>query len=110
MAPPGAPRRAVLGILAVAHGIEIALDLDDYAFTPGMAELLDLYLEPFQQFAPREDLLKAYRLSRPVASVVKALSWHTTIARMGEDLRREYAWILPELMREFLHHETSLGL
>jgi hypothetical protein len=28
---------------------------------------------------------------------------------MGEDLRREYAWILPELMREFLHHEKMLS-
>jgi hypothetical protein len=89
--------------------IEIALDLDDYSLTPEMAELLDLYLEPFQQFAPKADLLQVYRLSKPVASVVKALSWHTTISRMGEDLRREYAWILPELMREFLHHEKSLA-
>lgn len=88
--------------------IEIALDLEDYSFTPEMAELLDLYLAPFQEFASREDLLRAYQVSKPVASVVKALAWHTTISRMGEDLRREYAWILPELMREFLHHEKNL--
>jgi hypothetical protein len=44
-----------------------------------------------------------------VASVVKALAWHTTISRMGEDLRKEYAWIVPELMREFLHHEKGLS-
>ena len=89
--------------------IEIALDLEDYSFTPEMAELLDIYLKPFQKFASKEDLLKAYQLSKPVASVVKALAWHTTISRMGEDLRKEYAWIVPELMKEYLHHEAALS-
>jgi hypothetical protein len=89
--------------------IEMALDLEDYSFTPEMAELLDIYLEPFQKFASRENLLTAYQLSKPVASVVKALAWHTTISRMGEDLRKEYAWIVPELMREFLYHEKKLS-
>jgi aminoglycoside/choline kinase family phosphotransferase len=89
--------------------IEISLKLDDYAFTPEMAGLLDLYLKPFQQFASQEDLRKAYEVSKPVASVVKALAWNTTISRMGEDLRTEYAWIVPELMREFLYHEQNLS-
>jgi hypothetical protein len=89
--------------------IEIALDLEDDAFTPAMAELLDIYLEPFQKFASKEDLRAAYQVSKPVASVVKTLAWHTTISRMGTDLRKEYAWILPELMREFLHHEKKLS-
>ena len=89
--------------------IEIALDLEDYSFTPEMAELLNIYLEPFQTFASKEDLLTAYQVSKPVASVVKALAWHTTISRMGNDLRKEYAWIVPELMREFLYHEKNLA-
>ena len=87
--------------------IEIALDLADYSFTPEMAELLDLYLEPFQKFTSRENLHTAYQVSRPVATVVKALAWHTTISRMGADLRKEYAWILPELMKEFLYHQKN---
>lgn len=90
--------------------IEIALDLEDYSFTPEMAELLDIYLKPWQKFASQEDLLKAYQLSKPLASIVKALAWHTTISRMGEDLRKEYAWIVPELMREFVHHEKNLAV
>ena len=89
--------------------IEIALDLEDYSFTPKMAELLDIYLEPFQKFASKEDLRAAYNISKPVASIVKALAWHTTISRMGADLRKEYAWIVPELMREFLYHEKNLS-
>jgi len=89
--------------------VEISLELEDYSFTPDMAELLDLYLEPFQKFASKADLLQAYQLSKPVSSIVKTLAWHTTISRMGEDLRKEYAWIIPELMREFLYNEKSLS-
>jgi hypothetical protein len=89
--------------------IEIALDLEDYSFTPEMEELLDLYLEPFQKFASKEHLLKAYKLSKPVASIVKALAWHTTISRLEGDLRQQYAWIVPELMREYLYHENRLS-
>ena len=86
--------------------IEIALQLDDYAFTPEMAGLLELYLEPWQKFASTSDLLTAYQLSKPVASIVKALAWQQTISRLpvGSSLRQEYTWILPELMREFLSH------
>jgi hypothetical protein len=90
--------------------IEIALQLDDYAFTPEMAALLNLYLKPFEQFASMEDLRKAYEVSKPVASVVKALAWHRAITRMDAEVRKEYAWIVPELMREFLHHKKDFPL
>jgi phosphotransferase family enzyme len=89
--------------------IEISLNLEDYAFTSEMAELLDIYLEPFRQFASKEELLRAYRISKPVASIVKALAWHQGITRMEGELRQEYAWIVPELMREFLYHEKMLS-
>jgi phosphotransferase family enzyme len=91
--------------------IEISLKLDDYSFTPDMAALLDRYLEPWQKFASKEDLLRAYQLSKPVASIVKALAWHQTISRLpsGGSVRAQYAWILPELMREFLYYEKTLS-
>jgi len=89
--------------------IEITLDLDDYAFTPGMAVLLDLYLEPFQRYTTSSELLKAYSLSKPVASVVKTLSWYQTITRMNEPMREEHAYIIPELLKEFLFHEKIVS-
>ena len=89
--------------------IEISLDLEDYSFTPEMAELLDVYLEPFQKFVSKEELLRAFQVSKPVASIVKALAWHQGITRMIASLRQEYAWIMPELMREFLYHEKRLS-
>jgi hypothetical protein len=89
--------------------IELSLELEEYSLTPEMAELLDLYVEPFQQFASKDELLRAYRVSKPVASIVRALSWHQSITRMEGSLRQEYAWIVPELMREFLYHEKMLS-
>lgn len=90
--------------------IEIALKLDDYAPpTPGMLDLLDRYLEPWQKFASREKLLKAYSLSKPVASIVKVLQWHQGISRMQGSVRDEYAWIVPEVLREFMVYEKMLS-
>ena len=89
--------------------IEIALNLDDYSFTPEMASLLDRYLEPWQKFASKDALLTAYRLSKPVAAIVKTLSWHLTISRLEGPLREEYAWIVPEVLREFMVYEKMLS-
>ena len=89
--------------------MEIALQLDDYApATPEMIQLLDRYLERWEAFASKERLLAAYNLSRPVASIVKALSWHQTISQLDSSLREKYAWILPELWREFMIYEKML--
>jgi hypothetical protein len=90
--------------------IEISLQLDDYSFTPEMETLLNLYLEPWLKFASRDELWSAYHFSKPVASIVKALLWHGSITKMEAPMRQEYAWILPELLREFLHHEKTLSI
>jgi len=87
--------------------IEIALELDDYSFTPEMKDLLNLYLEPFQRFASQEKLLTAFSLSRSVATVVKTFAWHQTISRLDPSSREEYKTILPELFREFLEYSKQ---
>ena len=89
--------------------IEIALKLDDYAFTPEMSQLLERYLEAWQAYGEKEALMSAYRLSKPVASISKALAWHETVSRLDGSLREEYAWIVPEVLREFLYHEKMLS-
>jgi len=89
--------------------IEISLKLDDYAFTPEMSQLLDRYLEAWQAYGSKEALRSAHRLSKPIASIASALSWHQTISRLDGALRAEYAWIVPELLREFLYHEKMLS-
>jgi hypothetical protein len=90
--------------------MEIALKLDDYAPpTPEMTALLHIYLERWETFASREQLLNAYYLSRPVAAIVKVFLWHQTISQLNGSLRDEYAWIVPELWREFLYYEKTLS-
>jgi hypothetical protein len=79
--------------------MEIALELDDYVLTPEMAHLLDCYLEAFEKFASKEDLRKAYALSKPVASVVKALAWQSSVARMDASVRGEYVHIVPAVLQ-----------
>jgi len=90
--------------------MEIALKLDDWAPpTPEMTALLYRYLEIFERFGDKENLLAAYTLSRPVASIAKALAWHQTISRLAGSLREEYAWIVPEVLREFMVYEKMLS-
>ncbi|MBM3124505.1 MAG: hypothetical protein FJZ87_05445 [Chloroflexi bacterium] len=90
--------------------MEIALDLDDYAPpTLEMIALRDIYLARWEHFASKEKTLKAYNLSRPVASIVKALLWHNTVSRLTDPLREEYAWIVPEVLREFMVFERMLS-
>jgi len=43
-----------------------------------------------------------------VASIVKTLAWHHSISKMEPSVRKEYARIIPELLREFLFHEQKL--
>ena len=89
--------------------MEISLKLDDWAPpTPEMTALLNRYLEQWEKFASKEELLKVYSLSRPVASIVKTLQWHQGITQMEGSLREEYAWIVPEVLREFMVYEGML--
>ena len=90
--------------------MEIALKLEDYAPpTPEMTALLNRYLACWERFASKEQLLDAYNLSRPVASSVKVFLWHQTISGLDGSLRDKYAWIVPELWREFLYYEKTLS-
>jgi aminoglycoside/choline kinase family phosphotransferase len=89
--------------------MEISLKLDDWAPpTPEMTDLLNRYLERWERFASKETLQTAYSLSRPVASISKALSWRQAITRMEDSVRAEYAWIVPEVLREFMVYEKTL--
>ena len=90
--------------------MEISLNLDDYAPpTPEMTALLECYLTRWESFGSRERLLNIYNLSRPVASIVKALQWHQSILRMDVPAREEYVWIVPEVLREFMVYEKMLA-
>ncbi len=90
--------------------MEIALEMEDWAPpTTEMVALRDRYLARWEGFASKEQLLKAYELSRPVASIVKTLLWYAGITEMEPSVRQEYAWIVPEVLREFMVYEGMLA-
>jgi aminoglycoside phosphotransferase (APT) family kinase protein len=93
----------------VSMEISLKMEEDYPPPTPEMVSLLHQYLERWERFAGKEQLLAAYALSRPVASIVKALLWHSTSSTLEGDLREKYAWIVPELLREFMVYEKMLS-
>ncbi|WKZ47329.1 MAG: phosphotransferase [Anaerolineales bacterium] len=89
--------------------MEIALELEDWAPpTPEMSEMLSRYLEAWQAYGEKEALMSAYHLSKPVASISKALAWRQALFGLDDSLREEYAWIVPNLLNEFMVYEKML--
>ena len=93
----------------VSIEISMKLELEDWSLTQEMSTLLDRYLKVWEAVRPAETLRAAYPLSRCAASVVKALSWRQTVSPLQGALRQEYAWIVPEVLREFLILEKMLA-
>jgi hypothetical protein len=69
---------------------------------PMLTRLRDLYLEPWQKYDTREDLLDAFHLAWRVGMVARALSWHDTIAAMPAAFRPSFRHSVPAWMGEFL--------
>jgi len=97
-----------LRTLFVSVEISLELDGDDYGLSTEMMELLNVYLAEWEVLLPRHELDHAFSLSRCVASAVKALGWHQTVSPLEGSIREEYAWIVPEVLREFLIYESLL--
>ena len=98
-----------LSLRTLFFSVRLSLNLQGYSFTPEMEAVLDRYLSNWQPYATKETLRKAFRLSLPVAAAAKALAWQETFSLLEEPERREYAWLIPELMREFLAYEKMLS-
>jgi hypothetical protein len=98
-----------ISLRTVFVSIENSLQLEDYAFTPEMAGLRDLYLESWRQIAPHGKLLAAFELSRCLAPVVGALGWESTVRSVEGEGREKYKHILPSLLQEFLFYESRLA-
>jgi hypothetical protein len=98
-----------LRTLFVSLENSLNLELEDWSLTPEMSALLQRYLERWQSRIPAEALAAAYPLSQCVASVAKALGWSQTVSPLQGALREEYAWIVPEVLKEFLIVENMLS-
>lgn len=108
----GRPRFFDWGDCAVSHpfyslrtsfvSLYFSLGLDDEAGGPEFDYLRDVYLETWTSFAPREKLIEAFRLSKPLAAINGALGWHYILRTLSDVEREEYAVPVPALLREFL--------
>ena len=69
---------------------------------PALAQLRDVYLEPWACYASRENLLAAAALARRVGMVCRALTWHRVISPLPEPFKAEHADAVPGWLQEFL--------
>lgn len=84
---------------------EISLDLEEN--TPELYPLRDVNLEPWTRYASRDDLLVILDLTRRLAPINGALTWHRLISRLEGQRRETYALPVPTLLQEFLDAEMG---
>lgn len=69
---------------------------------PELLRLRDVYLEAWQAYAPRVDLIEMFNLAWRVGMVSRALSWQAYIASWEPASRPKYAHYVPAWLGEFL--------
>jgi hypothetical protein len=71
--------------------------------------LRDAYLEPWQAYGSREDLLRAFELAQPLAALHHALTYHRVVLPNME-LKWEMELMLPFYLKLLLRTATQQGL
>ena len=89
-------------IRAAAHRLKLAED------GPEMKRLRDAYLEPWTTYAPREQLLEAFRLAYKLGMLNRALSWHHGTGSLALKHKEPYADYVPGWLQDFLYEEAPL--
>ena len=84
---------------------EIVLDLPEN--DPATAPLRDAYLRVWTAYDSFENVLASFRLAHRLSALVSALSWYSGIVEMTEDVRTNYAHVVPELLKEFMNAEMN---
>jgi hypothetical protein len=84
---------------------EISLQIDEN--DPQLYLLRDAYLEPWTRYAPRDDLLNILDITRRLAPINGALTWHRLVSKLEGQARADYALPVPALLQEFLDAETG---
>ena len=69
---------------------------------PVLQRVRDVYLETWQAYAPRHDLIEMFNLAWRVGMVSRALSWQAYIAAWEPEFRPQYAYYVPAWLSEFL--------
>jgi len=62
----------------------------------------DAYLEPWQQFAPRADLLRVFATAQQIANVARGHTWYLTLKLLTSEERRGEEDVVAFNLRQFL--------
>lgn len=85
----------------------IAYRLEWKESSPELAQLRDIYLEPWTCYGSRENLLAASNLAYRLGMICRALTWHHVVSSLGEPLRTEHIEAVPGWLEEFLKAEMK---
>jgi aminoglycoside phosphotransferase (APT) family kinase protein len=99
------------GESAVAHpfftltvtlrSVAYSMELDEGG--PEIARLREVYLEPWERYAPRDRLRTAFPLARRLGMFNRALTWHHVVSSLADGPDKEaQADAVPGWMQEFL--------
>lgn len=77
------------------------------ADSPEIAKLRDAYLEPWQRFGSRDELLAVFDLSVRLSPLTSALAWNRVVSSLDVSLRTDYLDAVPSLLKEFLELEDK---
>jgi hypothetical protein len=75
-----------------------------------LACLRDAYLAPWQDYASKERLLRAFELAQRLGLLCRALTWHQTVQHLEEADQWAYASSIPWNLRSFLSYPRDLLL
>jgi hypothetical protein len=79
------------------------VELDD----PLLVRLRDVYLEPWERYGGRLDLLAAFDLALQVGIVCRALTFQRFVTQMQPPIRERYADTVPTILRKFIDSGRS---
>jgi len=85
----------------IAYHMKLAED------APELAELRDIYLEPWRAGLDRRDLDLVYDLANLVGRVNRALTWYRIVADLPEPYKSEEADAVPGWLLEFLEAQAE---
>lgn len=94
-------------LLVTLRSVAYRLQLEDHA--PELAQLRDVYLEPFKRFESAERLCEAFALANRVAMVCRVLTWYRVVSSLDNALKVEYADAVPGWLQEFLNAGSSVA-
>ncbi len=85
----------------------IAYRLEWKESVPELAQLRDIYLEPWTRYGGHKDLLMAFQLAYQLGMICRALTWHHVVSSLEEPLRTEHVEAVPGWLEEFLKTEIK---